>query len=84
MVPNFFIHRLGIVRSFKFVLEVNERTIVGRSIRKRRKKWGSSFQKIDDDVIAQKPMTLFKQIAHHGWQFELKSTCRSDFLKNFT
>jgi hypothetical protein len=26
----------------------------------RRKKWGLSFERISDDVIAQKPMTLFK------------------------
>jgi hypothetical protein len=38
---------------------------MGRSIRKRRKKWGLSFKKIGDGVIAQKPMTLFKQIARH-------------------
>jgi hypothetical protein len=27
---------------------------------RRRKKWGLSFERISDDVIAQKPMTLFK------------------------
>jgi hypothetical protein len=34
-------------------------------MRKRRKQWGLSFKKIGDDLIAQKPMTLFKQIARH-------------------
>jgi hypothetical protein len=28
--------------------------VLGRSIRKRRKKWGLSFKKISDDVTAQK------------------------------
>jgi hypothetical protein len=38
-------------------------------------------KKIGDDVIAQKPMTLFKQ----GMAFfEIKTTCLSDFLKNST
>jgi hypothetical protein len=52
-------------------------------MRKRRKQWGLSFKKIGDDLIAQKPMTLFKQIARHMMAFfEIKSTYSSDFLKN--
>jgi hypothetical protein len=52
-------------------------------MRKRRKKWGLSFKKNGHDVIAQKPMTLFKQIARHMMAFfEIKSTYPSDFLKN--
>jgi hypothetical protein len=39
------------------------------------------FKKIGNCVIAQKPMTLFKQIARHRIAFfEIKSTCSSDFL----
>jgi hypothetical protein len=52
-------------------------------MRKRRKKWGLLFKKIGDDVIAQKSMTLFKQIARHMMAFfEIKSTYSSGFLKN--
>jgi hypothetical protein len=52
-------------------------------MRKRRKKWELSFKKIGDDVIAQKTMPLFKQIARHMMVFlEIKSTSPSNFLKN--
>jgi hypothetical protein len=52
-------------------------------MRKRRKKWGLSFKKNGDDVIAQKLMTLFKQIARHMMAFlEIKSPYPSDVLKN--
>jgi hypothetical protein len=51
--------------------------VVGRSIRKRRKKWGLAFKKIGDDVIAQKPITSFKQIVRHR-------TSPSNFFKNIT
>jgi hypothetical protein len=58
---------------------------MGTSIKKRRKKWRLSFKKIGDDVIAQKPITLFKQIARHRIAFfEIKSTRPSDFIKNIT
>jgi hypothetical protein len=51
-------------------------------MRKRRKRLGL-LKKIGDHVIAQKPMTLFKQIARHMMAFfEIKSTYPSDFLKN--
>jgi 6-phosphogluconate dehydrogenase (decarboxylating) len=51
-------------------------------MRKRKKQWGLSFKKIGDDLIAQKPMTLFKQIARHMMAFfEIKSTYSNDFLK---
>jgi hypothetical protein len=68
-VPIFFIRRLGSRRVYQ----------------KRRKKWGLSFKKIGDDVIAQKAVTSFKQGARHGMAFfKIKSTCPSDFLKNIT
>jgi hypothetical protein len=44
---------------------------------------GVVIKKICGDVIAQKPMTLFKQVAHHMMAFfEMKSSYPSDFLKN--
>jgi hypothetical protein len=50
-------------------------------VRKRRKKWGLAFKKIGDDVIADKPMTLFKQIALHIMAFfGIKPTYPSDFF----
>jgi hypothetical protein len=52
---------------------------------KEKKKWRLSFKKIADDVIAQKAMTLFEQVARHKMAFfEIKSTCENDFLKNIT
>jgi hypothetical protein len=58
---------------------------VEESIKKRRKKWGLSFKNIDDDVIAQKAVTSFKQVARHRMAFfKIKSTYPSDFLKNIT
>jgi hypothetical protein len=56
-------------------------------MRKRRKKWGVVVikKKNGDDVIEQKPMKSFKQIAGNRMAFfEIKSTCPSDFLKNIT
>jgi hypothetical protein len=51
----------------------------------RRKKWGLLFKKIGDDVIAQKAVTSFKQVARYRLAFfKIKSTCPSDFLKNIT
>jgi hypothetical protein len=48
-------------------------------------KWGLSFKKIGDDVIAQKPMMSFKQVVRHRMAvFKIKSTCPSDFPKNIT
>jgi hypothetical protein len=48
-------------------------------MRKRRKKWWFSFKKIGYDVIAQKAMTLFKQIARCMMAFfEIKSTYPTD------
>jgi hypothetical protein len=59
--------------------------VVEGSIKKRRKKWRLSFKKIGDDVIAQKAVTSFKQVARHRMTFfKIKSTCPSDFLKNIT
>jgi hypothetical protein len=40
------------------------------------------FKKIGDDVIAQKPMTSFKQVVRHMAFFKIKSACPSDFPKN--
>jgi hypothetical protein len=49
----------------------------------RRKKWGLSLKKNNDSIIAQKPMTSFKQIARDRMEFfKIKSTCPNDFLKN--
>jgi hypothetical protein len=46
---------------------------------------GCYLKKIGDDVIAQKPMTSFKQIARNRMEFfEMKSTCLSNFFKNIT
>jgi hypothetical protein len=43
------------------------------------------LKKNGDDVIEQKPMKSFKQIAGNRMAFfEIKSTCPSDFLKNIT
>jgi hypothetical protein len=33
------------------------------------KKWGLPLKKIGDDVIAQKPMTSFKQVVRHRMAF---------------
>jgi hypothetical protein len=58
-----------------------------RSTREResRKKWRLSFKNVGDDVIAQKPMTSFKQVARHMMAFfKIKSTYPSDFPKNIT
>jgi hypothetical protein len=56
-----------------------------RAIKKRRKKWGLSFKKNGDDVIAQKAVTSFKQVVRHRMAFfKIKSTCPSDFPKNIT
>jgi hypothetical protein len=71
-VPIFFIRRLGSRRVYQ-------------KEKKKRKKWGLSFLKIGDDVIAQKPMTSFKQVVHHRMAFfKIKLTCPSDFPKNIT
>jgi hypothetical protein len=49
------------------------------------KKVGVAIKKIGDDVIAQKPMTSFKQVVRHRMAFfKIKSTCPSDFPKNIT
>jgi hypothetical protein len=65
---------------FSFVVYVVE-----GSVKKSRKKCGLSFKKIGDDVIAQKAVTSFKQVARHRMAFfKIKSTCPSDFLKNIT
>jgi hypothetical protein len=49
-------------------------------MQKMKKKWGFSFKKIGDEVIAQKPMTSFKQVARHMMAFfKIKSTYSSDF-----
>jgi hypothetical protein len=46
------------------------------------RKRGLSFNKIGDDVIAQKPMTSCKQIARHRMAFfEIKSTVPAIFSK---
>jgi hypothetical protein len=43
------------------------------------------FKKIVDDVIAQKPMTSFKQDVRHRMAFfKIKSTGPRDFPKNIT
>jgi hypothetical protein len=45
--------------------------------------WGLLITKIGDDIIVQKPLTLFKQVTRHRMAFfKIKSTCLSDFLKN--
>jgi hypothetical protein len=43
---------------------------VGRSIRKRRKKWGLSFKKIGDDVIPEKWMTSSTSEATENKHYE--------------
>jgi hypothetical protein len=52
-IPIFFIHRLGSKKVYQ----------------KEKKKWGLSFKKIGDDIIAQNAMTSFKQIARHRMAF---------------
>jgi hypothetical protein len=52
-------------KSFKFSLlstdsVILDHVVVGKPVRKKRKKWVLSFKKNGDDVIAQKPMTSFK------------------------
>jgi hypothetical protein len=79
----------GLPKSFKFSLLPTDSVILDHvvkgSIKKRRKKWGLSFKKIGDDVIAQKAVTSFKQVARHRMAFfKIKSTCPSDFPKNIT
>jgi hypothetical protein len=53
---------------------------------KREEKSGDChLKKFGDDVIAQKAVTSFKQVARHRMAFfKIKSTCPSDFLKNIT
>jgi hypothetical protein len=64
-VSTFFIHRLGSRKVYQ----------------KEKKKVGLSFQKIGDDVIAQKPMTSLKQIARHRMAFfEIKLPCLSAII----
>jgi hypothetical protein len=47
------------------------------------KKVGLPFQKIGDDVIAQKAMTSLTQVVGHRMAFfKIKSTCPSNFPKN--
>jgi hypothetical protein len=68
-VPFFFIRRLDSKRVYQ----------------KEKKKVGVGIKKIGDDVIAQKTVTSFKQVARHRMAFfKIKSTCLSDFLKNIT
>jgi hypothetical protein len=72
-VPIFFIHRLG------------SRKVYQKDMKKVGKKWGLPFKKIVDDVIAQKPMTSFKQDVRHRMAFfKIKSTGPRDFPKNIT
>jgi hypothetical protein len=65
----FFIRRLGSRRVYQ----------------KEKKKGGVVIKKIGDDIIVQKAVTSFKQVARHRMAFlKIKSTCPSDFLKNIT
>jgi hypothetical protein len=72
IVPIFFIRRLA----SRKVYQKEQKEV---------KKWRLSFKKIGDDVIAQKAVTSFKQVARHRMAFfKIKSSCPSDFLKNIT